>query len=355
VEAFESEFASYVGADYARALGNATQGLHLALTALNVGVGDEVVVTAYSWISSASCILMQNAVPVFADCDPKTLALSAETIEPHLTERTKAIIVVHLFGYPADMDPILDLAERRGIPVIEDASHAHGALYRGRKCGSMGDMGVFSLHQRKTLSVGDGGIITTNSHSLSEKIYRLRSFGDRELSYNYRMTEFAGALGTVQLQKLDEQNALRQESASILMMGLAEVPGITVMKPLEGSTSVYYRVILDFDPNYFSCHANEFVAYVQAFGVPLERTWAPLHRHPHFNPAHAPARGLPWNCSEYDGVMSGIDGYRALSFPAIEDLCDHRIMELAVNPPVGKKEVTFSIDKIFRAARKFGR
>ena len=233
VKSFEENFAEYTGTKFAKGVGNATQGLHLALAALDIGVGDEVIVPPYTFIASASSILMQNAVPIFCDCDPTTRALSADKIKPLITKNTKAIIVVHMFGYPADMDPILELGQKHGLAIIEDASHAYGSEYKGLRCGSIGDVGVFSMHQRKALSAGDGGVVTTNDSDINEKIYRLRSFGHDQLSYNYRMTEFAGALGLVQLRKLDIQNQARQQNADLLDLLLKEVEGLDVVKPLD--------------------------------------------------------------------------------------------------------------------------
>ncbi len=355
VAAFEKAFAEYVGVEYVKGVGNATEGLHLALAALGVGVGDEVIVPTYTWISSASCILMQNAVPVFADSSKDTLALSANTIRPLITNKTKAIIVVHLFGYPADMDPILALAKEKSIPVIEDASHVHGATYKGRKCGSMGKIGVFSLHQRKSLPVGDGGMVTTNDKEIAESVFRLRSFGDKELSYNYRMTEFAGALGLVRLKMLDEENEIRVRNAKQLSYGLQTVEGVSVRMPINGATSVFYRVLLDFEPEQFDCSVKEFVIEVAKTGVPLEMTWVPLHRHPHFNPKKSPARGCPWTWPLYDGKMREVPMYQSLKFPIVEDQCDNRIMELAIHPPVGKKEISYAINVIKEIANQHRR
>jgi dTDP-4-amino-4,6-dideoxygalactose transaminase len=165
-------------------LGNATQGLHLALAALDVGEGDEVLVTSYSWISTASCILMQNAVPVFCDIESESLGMCPQDMESKITPFTKAVIMTHMFGYPAKIKELSQICKKYSIPLIEDASHAHGAEVDGKKLGTYGDISVFSLHQRKTLSVGDGGILCTDNDEVANKVYRLRSFGDEDLSYN---------------------------------------------------------------------------------------------------------------------------------------------------------------------------
>jgi perosamine synthetase len=354
VRAFETEYASYAGSQYARGLGNATQGLHLALAALDIGVNDEVIVPPFTWISTASCVLMQNAVPVFADCEPNTLALSADTIREKLTPRTKAIIVVHMFGYPADMNPIVELASEFGLRLIEDASHAHGASYHGRQMGTFGDAGVFSLHQRKSLCVGDGGILITNSLDIDQKVHRLRSFGDVELSYNYRMTELAAAIGRVRLRRLDDDNAIRIRNAESLSDKLTGIDGIQVRMPITDSVGVFYRALLEYDPDFFGKPIADFVDGLKRAGIPAEKTWEPLHRHPHFNPTEPPARGCPWDWPLRDPDHPDRIPYREQSFPVIEDYCDHRILELPVHPPLNDTHMQQAAEAIMKVCAELG-
>ena len=216
VKEFENNFSQYLGSKYGVGIGNATQGLHLALSALNVGEGDEVIVTNCSWISSASCILMQNAIPIFVDIEPNTFGLDPELLESAITFRTKAIIAVHILGYPAQIEKIKTIAVKYGLPVIEDASHAPGAELNGKKLGTFGDIGVFSLQQRKAISTGDGGIAVTDNAQFAEVMRKQRSFGDSQLSYNYRMSEFAAVLGQIGLGKLDAENSHREKCALFL-------------------------------------------------------------------------------------------------------------------------------------------
>ena len=225
-------------------LGNATQALHLALAALNVGVGHEVIVTSYSWISTASCILMQNAVPVFCDIEKESLGLCPQDLESKITEHTKAVIMTHMFGYPAQIEEIKEVCKKYDLFLIEDASHAHGAEINGKKVGTYGDISVFSLHQRKSLSVGDGGLLCTNKKEIAEKVYRLRSFGHKELSYNYRMTEFAGALGQCGLSKLDEQNERRRKNALYLSENLKSSDKVKVRLPRKQEKGSIMRCYL---------------------------------------------------------------------------------------------------------------
>ncbi len=339
VRRLEEQFADYVGVDYALGLGNATEGLHLALAALDVGEGDEVIVTPYSWISSASCVLMQNAVPIFSDIEPLSLGLCPEDVESKITPRTKAIILVHMFGYPARVAEFVDLAERYGIALIEDASHAHGATVGDRKAGSFGSIAVFSLHQRKALSVGDGGILCTDSPEIYEKVRRLRSFGHHELSFNYRMSEFAGALGQVALKKLDRQNATRSENAGYLADHLSDSLEYNVRLSESDRSSVFYAALIDVDPQVDGLDAK--LEYLQGLGIPIRKTWSLLHLHPHFNPTSVPARGAPWLSDAYEGSMKS-KAYKLLSLPTAQRLCPDRILELDIHPPTGFGEIEFA-------------
>lgn len=339
VRAFEEEFASDLGVTYAAGVGNATQGLHLALAALDVGLGDEVIVTPYSWISSASSVLMQNAVPIFCDIESESLGLSPSDIERSLSPRTKAIIVVHMFGYPAKIHEIKALSEKYGIPLVEDASHAHGASSGGQRIGSFGTISVFSLHQRKALAVGDGGIVCTDDSRLHEKVRRLRSFGHEELSYNYRMTEFAGAIGRIALQKVRQQNKVRTENARLLADLLSTSKVLSVRLGRPGEAPAYYAVLLDVSDDVSDLDFN--LESWASLGIPIRKTWSLLHLHPHFNPSSLPARGLPWRSAEYRGVMRS-KAYNSLRFPVASKHCPERVLELYVHPPAGPVEIEFA-------------
>ena len=183
-EKFEKEFSKYNKSRHVKVVGNATQGLHLALAALNIGAGDEVIVTNYSWISTASCILMQNAIPVFVDVEPRYLSIDLDQIKKKINSKTKAIIYVHLYGFISNAADLMKLAREHNLKLIEDASHAPGASYKKIKAGNFGDIAVLSMQQRKNLCCGDGAIVVCKNQKLSKKIYQLRSFGSKELSYN---------------------------------------------------------------------------------------------------------------------------------------------------------------------------
>lgn len=257
---FEREYAVYVGTKYAIALANGTVALELALHALGIGQGDEVIVPSRTFIASASCAVMRGAVPVIADVDPVSGNLTAETIAPLLTPRTKAIIAVHLAGWPCDMDPIMELARKHGIKVIEDCAQAHGATYKGRAVGSIGDIAAFSFCQDKILSTGgEGGLITSDD----ERIWNLAwSFKDHGKSFdavynrehligfrwlhdsfgtNWRLTEMQSAIGRVLLRKLPDRVQLRRRNAAILDQEFSRIPALRVVSPSRDFGHSYYK------------------------------------------------------------------------------------------------------------------
>ncbi len=243
-EEFEAAFARYVGAKHAFAVSNGTAALHIAHAVLGIGSGDEVITPSLTFVATANSVLYCGAKPVFADiAGPDDLNVAWEDITAKVTPRTRAITVVHYGGYPCDMQPILDLARDNDLSVVEDAAHAVGATYRGRMCGTIGDVGCFSFFANKNLSTGEGGMVVTDDDDLAERIRVMRSHGmttltwDRHrghgysydvtaLGYNYRTSEVASALGTVQLRRLAESNARRKHIAGRYRELLEGVEGI---------------------------------------------------------------------------------------------------------------------------------
>jgi len=229
VERFERDWAAYCEAEHCVAVNSGTSALHLALLACGVRPGDEVITSPMSFFATAETILHCGARPVFADIDPLTYNIDPARIEPLLTERTRAIMPVHLFGHPADMDPILALARRRGLAVIEDAAQAHGALYKGRKVGAIGDAGCFSFYVTKNLGAfGEGGAVVSNRAEVAESVAVLRNHGQTgayvhsAVGYNHRMTGFQGAVLNVKLPHLDAWNERRRRIAERYTDGLAQ-------------------------------------------------------------------------------------------------------------------------------------
>lgn len=222
VAEFEEAFANYVGAEHAVATSSGTTALHVALLALGVGKGDEVITTPFSFAATGNCALYVGARPVFVDIDPSTFNLDPEGIEDAITEKTKAILPVHLYGQPAKMDRIMEISQEHNIPVVEDAAQAHGAKFQDQMIGSIGDMACFSFYPTKNMTTSEGGMITTNSSKLAEQARILKAHGEREryqhsvLGYNFRMTDIAAAIGLVQLKKLNGFNQKRIENAEYL-------------------------------------------------------------------------------------------------------------------------------------------
>lgn len=219
VEEFEDKFAAYIGTDYAIATNSGTSALHTALAAQGIKEGDEVITTAFSFFATASCVLMQNATPVFVDIDPKTYNIDPALIEAKISDRTKAIIPVHLYGQPCEMREIMDIAKANNLAVIEDAAQAHGAEYKAKKVGAIGDIGVFSFYSTKNIITGEGGMITTDDEEIAERAKLIRNHGQSRryfhdcLGYNYRMTNIAAAIGLVQLNKIDTLSLRRMSNA----------------------------------------------------------------------------------------------------------------------------------------------
>jgi dTDP-4-amino-4,6-dideoxygalactose transaminase len=312
---FEREYAAYVGTKYAIALANGTVALELALHALGIGQGDEVIVPSRTFIASASCAVMRGAVPVIADVDPVSGNLTAETIAPLLTPRTKAIIAVHLAGWPCDMDPIMELARKHGIKVIEDCAQAHGATYKGRAVGSIGDIAAFSFCQDKILSTGgEGGLITSDD----ERIWNLAwSFKDHGKSFdavynrehpigfrwlhdsfgtNWRLTEMQSAIGRVLLRKLPDRVQLRRRNAAILDQEFSRIPALRVVSPSRDFGHSYYKYYAYIRPELLrdGWNRDRIMAAICAEGVPCSTgSCSEIYLEKAFPLAMRPAKRLP--------------------------------------------------------------
>lgn len=233
VDEFQTEFAKYVDAKHAIATSSGTTALHTALVAAGVKENDEVITTPFTFAATSNSILYSGAKPVYADIKADTFNLDYTKIEEQITDKTSAIVPVHLYGQPADMDPILEIAEKHDLKVIEDAAQAHGATYKGKKIGSIGDLGCFSFYPTKNMTTGEGGMVTTNDDDLAERSGMIRAHGESKryeqslLGYNYRMTDIGASIGLVQLKHIEDINKKRNENAKYLCKGLSDVDGIT--------------------------------------------------------------------------------------------------------------------------------
>jgi perosamine synthetase len=279
VTALENEFADrYAGAGwYCTAVTSGTAAIHCAVAALKSEPGDEIITTSITDMGALTPILYQGAVPVFADIDRQSFNISAESIEAVLTERTRAIIVTHLFGTPCDMKPILDLAHKRSIPVIEDAAQAPYATYGGVRVGTMGSIGCFSLQQGKHMTCGEGGLVITNDETVARHI---RLFHDKAWGYgdanpdhyflapNYRMTELQGAVALAQLDKVEQVVQDRQTTAGEFLHAIAEVAGVQPQVIPPQGRSVFWKMTLRLDPVQTGADVREIGSYLkEKFGV----------------------------------------------------------------------------------------
>lgn len=289
VRQFEERFAEYVGVKHAVTFFNGTVALHGILLALGIGPGDEVIVPTFTFISTATSVIHAGATPVFADIDPRTFNISPSDVEAKLTANTKAIMPVHYAGQPADMKPILEIAHRRGIPVIEDAAEAHGADYMGKKAGSWSTAGMFSFTPNKNMTTGEGGMVTTDDDALADKLRLLRNHGyDKTVGpyhhilvgYNYRMTDLQGALGCVQLGKLPEILAMKRANAEYLSDRLDRIPGISspFVAPDRTHSYMLYSILVDEDVTGVS--RDDLQRQLLERGINTRVCFPPLHTQP---------------------------------------------------------------------------
>jgi dTDP-4-amino-4,6-dideoxygalactose transaminase len=285
VAAFESAFASRHSVKYAIAVTSATTGLHLALAALEIGPGDEVIVPAFTWVATANVAVYCGATPVFADVDRWTFNVTADEVARRVTPRTRAVIAVHLFGLCADVDAIRAVLPK-GVAVIEDAACAAGAALRGRSAGALGDLGVFSFHPRKSITTGEGGMVTTNNDRLAESVRMMRNHGasvseeERHrgprpyllpdfdmLGFNYRMTDLQGAIGLVQLGKLDKFIDERARLASRYRKELADLAWLHLPDEPDHGRHAWQAFVTYVDPKTAPKPRNDIMEYLQQRGV----------------------------------------------------------------------------------------
>jgi UDP-4-amino-4,6-dideoxy-N-acetyl-beta-L-altrosamine transaminase len=296
VDEFERAVADYVGAKHAVAVCNGTAALHIGCLAAGITTGDEVITSPITFAASANCVLYCGGKPVFADIDPKTYNIDPEDIERKITPRTKMIIPVHYTGQPCDMDAIHDIAKRHNLLVFEDAAHAIGAEYKGKRIGALSDMTEFSFHPVKLVTTGEGGVVTTNDEKLYQRLKLFRTHGitrekallnccegdwyyeQLELGYNYRITDFQCALGMTQLSKLDRSLARRQEIAMTYDIAFADVEGITTpYQPLWQRNS-YHLYVVQVEAE----RRNDIFNQLRQAGVCVNLHYIPVYKHPYY-------------------------------------------------------------------------
>ena len=288
VKQFEEMFAAFCNARFAVATSNGTTALHLALLALDIGPEDEVIVPTLTFIATANAVTYTGARPVFVDSELETWNIDPGQVEAAITPKTKAIIPVHLYGHPADMDPILDIANRQGLAVIEDAAEAHGARYKGRRVGAIGDIGCFSFYGNKIITTGEGGMIVTNRGSLAHKARILRDHGmmpDRRywhpvLGYNYRLTNLQAAIGVAQVEKVDAILENKRRIAQAYTEYLQDVPGITLPPEASWAENVYWIYSILVDENAFGIGRDALMVELKKQRIETRPLFPPVHTQP---------------------------------------------------------------------------
>ncbi len=269
--AFEDEFAAYCGVPHAVAVSNGTTALHAALLAAGVGPGDEVVVPAFTFFATASSVSMCGAGPVFADVDPATATIDPADILTKVTEKTKAVIAVHLYGQPCDAAAVKKICDEKDLIFIEDAAQAHGAEYHGTRTGALGDLACFSFYATKNMATGEGGMVTTASDDYDQHLRRVINHGQSEkylhteLGYNYRMTDINAAIGRVQLAKLEGFNRRRQENAAYYNSHIT-APGLVLPSIAPGRTHVWHQYSLRVT-GAFPLSRDELMAHLRERGI----------------------------------------------------------------------------------------
>lgn len=282
VEAFEQEFAAWCGAKHAVALNSGTAALHLLMLAHGMGERDEVITSPFTFVSSANAALFVGAKPVFVDIEPETYCLDPSKVEAAITPRTRAIMPVDLYGHPADVPALRELAGRHGLVLIEDACQAHGAAVAGRKAGALGVSASFSFYPTKNMTTGEGGMVTTDDAGVADLVGMLRQHGAAHrynhdmLGYNYRMTDIAAAIGRAQLAKLDGFNRKRRRNASVLDEGLSGIAGVVTPVERSGFTHVYHQYTLRIEKD-----RDRFQQRLRDTGIGTAIHYAvPVHRQP---------------------------------------------------------------------------
>lgn len=329
VKKFEKLFADYHDIPYASAVSNGTAALHLALVALNIKAGDEVIVPSFTFASSVNTILFCNATPVFVEIDEESWNIDPTKIEEKITERTKAIMPVHMYGQPCNMEPILHIAKKHKLFVIEDCAEALGARVMGKRVGTLGDIGCFSFFANKTITTGEGGMTITHDEKISERINLLRDHGmspkerywHTAIGFNYRITNLQSAVGVAQMERIDEIVTHRNAVGNRYHKNLAGIPGLTLSPLLKWSERTYWFYAILIDPQKFGMDRQELMKRLSEQGIETRKMSYALHSLPLY---------AAWK----------------VSLPITEKICGQ-----GISLPMGNKLSLDKVDKICKAIR----
>ena len=352
IREFEKKFAKYLDTKFAIAFNSATSALHAANVAVGVRPGEEVIVPPYTFTSTATSVLMNNGIPVFSDIDSMIYCLDPKKLEEHITEKTRAVIAVHLFGQPCDILSIIEIAKKYDIKVIEDCAQSPGAQINGVKNGTFGDCGIFSFQESKNMMTGEGGMLVTNNEEIAKIAQMVRNHGEvileheknrkyraEILGWGYRMTELEAAIGITQLEKLDKMNDVRIELSEYLIKNLTKIEGIK-HNFIENTKNVYYVTAFSYDEEKIGIPRNEFCEALNAEGIPFRAGYLNLL---YFNPLYQKRMAHAFDI--YDGNVSYDKGI----CPTAENVQEKQlIMTLVCRPPATKSDM----DDIINAFHK---
>lgn len=289
IELFEEQFSRYCNAKYGVTVTSGTAALHLAFVAAGIGPGDEVIMPTFNIASPAFAAVYCGAKPVFVDSEPDTWNMDPTLIEQKITRRTKAIVPVHMYGHPCDMTAIMRIARRHKLIVIEDAAEAHGAEYKGKKAGGIGDMGCFSFYGNKIITCGEGGMVVTNRKKWADKIKQLRNlsflpekrFWHKEIGFNYRMTNMQAALGLAQFERIEQMTQKRRANAAIYSSRLSKIKGLTLPVERSYAKNVYWMYSFLVNKN-FGVNRDALMCRLKEKGVETRTFFIPMHQQPVF-------------------------------------------------------------------------
>ena len=311
VQQLESLWCDYYQCKHAVSVNSATSGLYMAIGALEIGYGDEVIVSPYTMSACAIAPMIYGAIPVFADVELETGCLDPKSVEKLISPRTKAILVVHQFGIPADMDAIMDIANKNNLKVIEDCAQAHGAEYKGRNVGTIGDIGVFSLNVNKTIQTGEGGVCVTNNDDLAYRLQLIRNHGEAVVGpagyknitniagFNYRLTEIQAAIAIEQLKKLNDFNNARLQLVEQLTEGIKDIDFLITPKGRDNCKATYYVYPLRFLPEIAGIKREVFIKAVNAEGILFYQGYTkPLYLQPMYQEKRLFKKGYPFSAPE---------------------------------------------------------
>ncbi|WEL21121.1 MULTISPECIES: DegT/DnrJ/EryC1/StrS family aminotransferase [unclassified Halorhabdus] len=346
VEEFEEKWAEYTGVDHAVAVANGTVAIQVSLNALGLEPGDEVIVPSLTFGSTATAVVHQGGIPVFADIDRELYTLDYRDLERCVSDRTVAIMPVHLYGQPAAMDEIQSFAERHDIAVVEDAAQAHGASYKGDRVGSLGDVGCFSFYATKNITSGEGGIITTDDDELAEKLRRLRNHGlvDRDthvdLGYNYRMSELHAAIGAKQVERLAEFNAKRRRISERLADELGDLEWLEPATVPDHVEHAYFWAPFEVKEDVIGLSGKEVWDRLGDMGVETRHRYnRPLYEQPVFRNHKGFNGEFPWSENEND------HDYESLTLPNVEDVVG-KMIGLPNHPNLTDDEIEYVVETV---------